>query len=526
MKLVSANEMRSLDRRAARDYGVRGLVLMENAGRGVADIVARQCELEKGSRVSIIAGKGNNGGDGFVCARYLKNSGFNVTVFSTARPGAIKGDAGVNSRIWQRMGGPLETILRPGDIKKHYSKFIHSTVMVDGLLGTGLSSNVSGVYAALIEFINGLSIPVVAIDVPSGLDATTGRVLGSAVKARVTATMALPKIGLVVYPGRDFSGHVEVVDIGMPSELIDGADLRWNLIDDGEVRKRLGPRKRDTHKGTYGHVLVLGGSPGKTGAAYMAAMGALRAGAGLATLGVPESVHTAMEAKSVEVMTYPLSETDEKTLGECSWGQTLKLIEGKAVLVVGPGLGGSAGMATGMAAGIAGFLEKVLKRCKAPVVIDADGLNALEGRTSILKKARARCVLTPHPGEMATLLGVGPKDVQADRVGSARTLAKKTGSTVVLKGAATVVATPEGGFVNPTGNPGMATAGTGDVLSGMIGGLLAQGLSPVDAAVAGVYIHGLAGDRIAEERGEIGMVATDLLEKIPGILNSFAGPRL
>jgi NAD(P)H-hydrate epimerase len=519
MKLVDSDTMRSLDRRALRDYGIKGLVLMENAGRGVADIVARELRRLKGDRVTIVVGKGNNGGDGFVCARHLKNSGFNVTVFSTARPSEIKGDAGVNSRIWQRMGGPLETILRPVDLKKHYSTFIHSTVIVDGLFGTGLASPVRGVYAGVIDFINGLGRPVVAIDIPSGLDATSGRVLGRCVKAAVTATMALPKLGLFLYPGRDLAGRVEVVgtgmDIGM-GELIEKVGSRWELIDDREVKTRLKFRARDTHKGTYGHVLVLAGSTGKTGAAYMTAMGAMRAGAGLVTLGVPESVHPALEAKTAEVMTYPLSETAFKTLGECSYKQTKRLMEGKASVVIGPGLGSSAGMK--------GFIENLVKDSKVPVVIDADGLNALVGRTRILKKARADCILTPHPGEGARLLGISAKEVQADRTGSAKRLSEKTGCTVILKGAGTIIATPLRGFVNPTGNPGMATAGTGDVLSGIVGGLLAQGLSPVDAAVTGVYIHGLAGDEVAKDRGEMGMVATDLLDKVPGILNSFAGP--
>jgi NAD(P)H-hydrate epimerase len=519
MKLVSADTMRALDRRAVRDYGIKGLVLMENAGRGVADIVQKECAHKKGKRVTIVVGKGNNGGDGFVCARHLKNSGFNVSLLSLAGTKEIKGDAGVNARIWEMIGS-IKTIRTAGDIKKHSSALIHSTVIVDGLLGTGLASPVRGLYAKVIDFINDIGRPVISIDIPSGLDATKGRVLGTCIKAAVTATMALPKIGLFLYPGRELAGRVEVVDIGMPQKLIEEADLRWNLIDDCEVTERLGPRGKDTHKGTYGHVLVIAGSTGKTGAAYMTAMGAMRAGAGLVTLGVPESVHQALEEKTAEVMTYPLPETAGKTLGEGSYKQTKRLMEGKAAVVIGPGLGTPNAE---IAAGMAGFIEKVVRGCKVPIVIDADGLNALEGRISVLKKAGRKCILTPHPGEMSRLLGINSKQVQADRVGSAERLSKKTGCTVILKGAATVIATHQEGFINPTGNPGMATAGTGDVLTGMIGGLLAQGLSPVDASVAGVYIHGLAGDEVAKQRGEIGMVATDLLEKVPGLLNSLAG---
>jgi NAD(P)H-hydrate epimerase len=464
MKLVSADTMRSLDRLVVRDYGIKGLVLMENAGRGIAEIVKRECSRKKGKRVSIVVGKGNNGGDGFVCARHLKNSGFNVSLLSLAGIKEIKGDAGVNARIWEKMGS-IKTIRTAGDIKKHSSALIHSTVIVDGLFGTGLSTPVRGLYAKVIDFINDIGRPVISIDIPSGLDATTGKVLGTCIKAEVTATMALPKIGLFLYPGRELAGRVEVVDIGMDigmGELIEKADLRWHLIDDCEVTERLGPRGRDTHKGTYGHVLVLAGSTGKTGAAYMTAMGAMRAGAGLVTLGVPESVHPALEEKTAEVMTYPLLETAERTLGEGSYKQAEKLMEGKAAVVIGPGLGTPN-------AEIAGFLERIVRGCTVPIVIDADGLNALEGRTSILKKAGRRCILTPHPGEMARLLGINSKEVQADRVGSAERLAEKTGCTVILKGAGTIIATHERVFINLTGNPGMATAGTGDVLSGMIG---------------------------------------------------------
>jgi NAD(P)H-hydrate epimerase len=363
MKLVSADTMRSLDRLVVRDYGIKGLVLMENAGRGIAEIVKRECSRKKGKRVSIVVGKGNNGGDGFVCARHLKNSGFNVSLLSLAGIKEIKGDAGVNARIWEKMGS-IKTIRTAGDIKKHSSALIHSTVIVDGLFGTGLSTPVRGLYAKVIDFINDIGRPVISIDIPSGLDATTGKVLGTCIKAEVTATMALPKIGLFLYPGRELAGRVEVVDIGMDigmGELIEKADLRWHLIDDCEVTERLGPRGRDTHKGTYGHVLVLAGSTGKTGAAYMTAMGAMRAGAGLVTLGVPESVHPALEEKTAEVMTYPLLETAERTLGEGSYKQAEKLMEGKAAVVIGPGLGTPN-------AEIAGFLERIVRGCTVPIV--------------------------------------------------------------------------------------------------------------------------------------------------------------
>ncbi len=507
--------MRKLDRLAVRSYGMRGLQLMENAGRGTADVVSRSA---RGGRVAVVAGKGNNGGDGFVCARHLKNRGMSVTLFSLADPKDIKGDAGVNARVWEKMGGGIHTLRSSREIEKHVLGLRHSSVIVDAIFGTGLSSPPKGVHAAAIELINKLGKKVVSIDVPSGLDASTGKAPGACVRADVTATMALPKLGFYSYPGRELAGRVEVVDIGMPLELLNREEIRWRLLDDGEVGGRL-TRGRggrgDSHKGSFGHVLVLAGSTGKTGAAYMAAMGAMRAGAGLTTVGLPESLLAVMEAKATEVMTEPLPETGMRTLGSRSVERAMELLPGKAAVVIGPGMGASGetlAFTRGVIKGAAG--------CGVPLVIDADGLNAiaLYGRLSMFKKA-VQAVLTPHPGEMARLLSVEVADVQADRVGTTERLAKKTGCTVVLKGAGTVVSTPWGEvFINPTGNSGLATAGTGDVLAGMIGGFLAQGMSPVDAASSAVYIHGAAGDRVAEETGAAGMVATDLLPVIPSVI--------
>lgn len=525
MKLVTPEEMREFDSLAVRRYGIPGIVLMENAGRGAADIVTGELKRLGGRRVSVIAGKGNNGGDGFVCARHLKNRGFDVEVFSLSAPSGIKGDAGINARIWGKMGGGIYPVRTIGELKKHVLTLRHSSLIVDAILGTGVSTPLTGVYASVIELINKLNKPVVSVDVPSGLDAATGRALGAAVKATVTATMALPKLGLWLYPGRDYAGRVEVVDIGAARQIFEGMDIRHNLIDAQEVKGALSPRKRDTHKGIYGHVLVIGGSPGKTGAPYMAALGAMRAGAGLVTIALPESLNPIMEAKTTEVMTHPLPETEDSTLGESSIDDTLKILEGKTAVVIGPGMG--------LSGRLSGYTEAVIGRCaekRIPIVIDADGLNALggsQGRLAgsllFLKKASGKTgiILTPHPREMARLVGAAVKDVQGDRVGFSGRLSKETGSVVVLKGASTVVAFGGEVFINPTGNPGMATAGTGDVLSGITGGLLSQGLDMTEAAVAAVYIHGLSGDEAAKKRGEAGMMATDLLAEVPAILNSF-----
>ncbi len=517
MKLADSRTIRAVDAAAMRRFGLKGQVLMENAGRGVAEAVIKELfsfDCPKG-RVSIIAGKGNNGGDGYVAARHLANRGVRAAVYSLARPGELKGDAGANARVWQKMGGDTFTILSARDIKKHGEAIRRSCVVVDGIFGTGLSSPVKGFYSEVIGFMNGLGRPVVSIDIPSGVDASTGAVLGCAVRATVTATMAMPKIGLYQFPGREHAGRVEVVDIGVPRALIEDASIRWNLITDNILRGLLRPRSKDAHKGSCGHLLVIAGSPGKTGAAYMAAMGGMRAGAGLTTIALPEGLNPVMEVKTTEVMTAPLPETGAGGLGDVSYAKLKALIKGKSAIVFGPGLGSTDDVAR--------LLENMVRDSKAPVVIDADGLNCLAGRAEILKKARAPVVLTPHPGEMGRLLGLSAAGVQSDRAGSAGALSKKTGAVVVLKGAGTVIAAPGGQvFINPTGNAGLATAGTGDVLSGVIGGFLAGGMGALPASIAAVYIHGLAADEIRDAKGgETGMMATDLLPVIPGVISSF-----
>ena len=560
--------MRALDRRAITGYGLKGLVLMENAGRGVAGVVEGVLEerahsgkghgdgacgghggggkssgaIMTGSRVSILAGKGSNGGDGFVAARHLKNAGHRPIVFSFAPIDDIKGDAGVNARVWQKMGGEIRLIRTRKSFEKNALALKHTSVIVDSLLGTGLSPDVDvkGLYKDVIEAINKLGKTVVSVDVPSGVDATTGKVHGAAIRATITATMALPKVGLYLYPGREYAGRIEVLDIGigMPGEMVEGLESNFELIDESLVRSALSPRllpsqgllprKRDSHKGTFGHTLVIGGSTGKTGAPYMAAMGAMRVGSGLSTIALPESLNHIMEVKATEAMTHPLPETpggtSGGTLGLCSLNEAKRALKGKDVLVVGPG------MAPSMEGSVEPDFVKGLLKASAskhvPVVMDADALNVMHGELAAIKDATKKIpvVLTPHPGEAARLLGSTTEEVQSDRVSSALELSKKTGATVVLKGASTLVASNHCLYVNPTGGPALASAGTGDVLAGMIGGFIAQGAGSQGAAVAAVYIHGLASDNIAAKKGEAGLLATDLLRGIPRLLNSFATP--
>ena len=471
-------------------------------------------------RVAIIAGKGNNGGDGFVVARHLVNSGARAVVYLLARPEELKGDAATNARIWSRMGGGTVTILSKKGLEKHAPSIGRSCVVVDAIFGTGLAKPVKGLCAEVIEFINSLTkASIISVDIPSGIDASTGAVLGCAVTADITATMAMTKIGLCQLPGSAHAGRVEVVDIGVPRSLVEDPSIRWNLTDDTVVSGLLRPRPAGAHKGSNGHLVVVAGSPGKTGAAYMAATGAMRAGAGLVTLGLPEGLNHVMEAKTTEVMTAPLPQTPEGFLTSASYTVLKTLMDGKSALVFGPGLG--------CTTGVAALLDNVLKESAVPLVIDADGLNCLAGRVEKIKKARCPIVLTPHPGEMARLLGMSVADIQKDRVSAAEALCKKTGAVVMLKGAGTVVASPDGQiYINPTGNASLATAGTGDVLCGMIGGLISQGLDILSASVAATYVHGLASDSWRDaNKGEAGMMATDLLGSIPAVLNSLANKR-
>ena len=341
--------------------------------------------------------------------------------------------------------------------------------------------------------------------------------MGTAVRATLTVTMGLPKLGLYLYPGREYAGRIEVADISMPAELIREEDVVAHLIDGGMVRGYLKPRSGDSHKGSFGHLLVVGGSTGKSGAPCMSGLGGLRAGAGLVTVAVPESLQPALEAKTTEVMTHPLPEDRKGVAGVAATGRLQALLEGKDVVLAGPGMGTEK-----VTMEFFRSLLKMAAKQKMGMVIDADGLNLLAMDGGLLKPSLLKgAVLTPHPGEMARLMGVDTATIQQDRPMWAQSLAKKSGAVVVLKGASTVVATQREFYINPTGNPALATAGTGDVLSGIIAGLMAQRMSPLEAAVVGVYIHGLCADRFLELYGDRGMLATELLAEMPAVLNSF-----
>ncbi len=511
MKIATAQEMRNIDRRAVRDFGIPGVVLMENAAAAAAMEMEKFFDGLAGVKVGVVCGKGNNGGDGLALARRLRIRGVPVRVALLAPFAALSGEAKVNLGV-----------LRKTDVEivQHASERVladilsWSDIVVDALLGVGLSSVLRGAYARAVELINGAGRPVAAMDIPTGIDADRGRVMGKAVRADLTVTMGLLKRGLVLHPGADYAGTVRVADLGIPPEVIEKESIAVSLLDRASV-PAVGRRESDAHKGDFGHLMVIAGSPGKAGAAVMAARGALRAGAGLVSVATPNNLVPVIQSQISESMCIPAAESLEGTLGIGAGEELAKAAGAMDACALGPGL--STHFET------AQVVRDLVQRVTVPLVIDADGLNALVGHTDILKRAKARVIVTPHPGEMGRLLGMPGAAVQQDRIGIATEFAKKYNVVVVLKGAATVVALPDNTvFINSTGNPGMATGGTGDVLTGMLAGLLAQGYTAEQAACFGVYLHGLAGDLAAKEKGETAMIAGDLIEKIPAAIQETA----
>jgi hydroxyethylthiazole kinase-like uncharacterized protein yjeF len=518
MYLVTAKEMRAFDDAAIRDYGIPGVVLMENAGRTTFEILRSYLDDEvRGLKVSVVAGAGNNGGDGYVIARYLLNHGADVQTFLLAPRDKIQGDALINLRVLERMTSRIFPVDDEASMQNASWVWHGSDVIVDAILGTGLNAEVRSPYREAIERINDAPGLKLAVDLPSGLDADTGRVLGVAIMADITATYGFRKLGTAIPPGVDYSGLVEVVDISIPHPAIEGAPPRASFYETPDAgaffRLRSDP---DAHKGTFGHLLVVGGSPGKTGAPAMAAVAAGRMGAGLVTVGVPASLNPILEAKLTEEMTEPLPETVPGYLSEESADRILSLADGKQCLVLGPGLSTHKGMPD--------LVKTLVGTYDGRIVIDADGLNALVGNLDVLKSAPGLVVLTPHPGEMGRLMEISSREVQADRLSSARKTASDLGVWIILKGARTVTASPDGRvFINSTGNPWMASGGQGDALSGMLGGLLVQGIPAEEALPLGVYLHGLAADRVIERTGPTPVLATDVINEIPGMLGEIEG---
>ncbi|MDX2447588.1 MAG: NAD(P)H-hydrate dehydratase [Desulfobacterales bacterium] len=508
MYLVTAKEMQQIDKQTIQDIGIPGRVLMENAGSGAFRFMCRVFPDLVEKSVGVVAGRGNNGGDGFVMARYLSQKNIPVKVYLLCEKSRVQGDARANLDLLTPLGVPVVEIPDDGAFKKRKAAMRRHDIWVDGIFGTGLKSDIKGHYKAVILFMNAMKKPVFAVDIPSGVNADNGQVCGVCIQAQATATFAFPKIGHVVYPGAGHTGKLEIIDIGIPGLVADNIFPRQFVLEDDVLREVLQRRDPNTHKGRTGHLLVIAGSPGKSGAAAMTAMSAMRAGAGLVTLGAPKSLNPVLEAQVTEVMTYALPETTDHMLDTSAMDALQALLTGKSCLAIGPGIG--------TAEETKQLLFQLLEKIAMPVVIDADGLNILSDRPGILRFLNIPVILTPHPGEMGRLCGISPAAVQQDRVGRARHLATSYHVHVVLKGARTVIAHPDGRvFVNLTGNPGMASGGMGDVLAGVIAGFVAQGYTPEDAAHLGVFLHGAAADHQSNHRGPFGYLATDVMNQLP-----------
>jgi ADP-dependent NAD(P)H-hydrate dehydratase / NAD(P)H-hydrate epimerase len=513
MRLAKASEMQEMDRKTIEDLGIPGMVLMENAGRGSARFFLEQFSPSAGQKVLVVCGSGNNGGDGYVVARYLHQADLKPRVLVLTSLDRISGDARANLEIIQRMDMEIQEVPGPEKWDGVRPLLQDGDYIVDAILGTGLNTPVRGLYATAIEWINAAGKPVLSIDMPSGLNADSGRIMGTAVKADLTVTFGFPKPGQCVFPGAERVGRLVRIDIGIPEAVAESVPGRFTLTEPADFADGFGPEKGDTHKGIRGHLLVLAGSTGKTGAAALTALGGLRGGAGLVTLGIPESLNAILEVKLTEVMTVPLPETGTGHLSQAAWEDVEALFRGKTALAIGPGLSTHPETVE--------LVRKTVSKCPLPMVIDADGLNAIGRRTGVLEQTAHRTVLTPHPGEMARLTGIQAAEIQRDRIKAADQFIGEHKCFLVLKGARTLVGTPAGKlYVNPTGNPALASGGTGDVLTGLIAGLLARGFSMKDAAIAGPYIHGLAADLLSEYMGVSGVLAGQLLTVMPEIIDA------
>jgi len=507
MKIVTAAEMKALDERATSDYKIPSVLLMENAARGMVDEIEKNYGAVNGTYITIIAGRGNNGGDGLAAARHLRSRGAAVMIYLFSPEGLMRGDAKVSLQIWQETGGALR-VEGEFTLEQLSTDLSKSDFVIDAFLGTGLSHPIGGRYPKIFEVINRCEKTVIACDIPSGISADTGEILGVAIKADATISMAMYKRGHFMQAGLSHCGALSVIDIGFPEVLIEGAGLNVSLITPDRLKGLLTPRTKGVHKGTMGHLLVVAGSSGKQGAPQMTSLAALRTGAGLVTTALPKSIEKGFSHQMMETMTLPLPETKSGSIAVSAEKRLIKALEEKTVLAIGPGLSQHPDSQH--------LVLKLVASLSIPIVIDADGINAVAVELVTLKKKKGPLILTPHPGEMGRLIGKSAVDVQKDRFNIAAEFATRWDVVLVLKDVHTIVALPDGSlWVNHTGNPGMATAGMGDALTGMIAGLIAQGLSPADAALLAVFLHGKAGDLAAVLRGEAGLLTSDLIDQIP-----------
>lgn len=516
MRILTADQMREVDRAAIEELGIPGMVLMENAALGVVDALTRA--YPEARSAAVFCGPGNNGGDGLAIGRHLAVRGYRVWLGLASGGRDLGGDAATQLRICRHAGLRPDPLEDEKQIATALAQADRADLVIDALFGTGLTRPLEGLLARLVEGLDRLSAPRIAVDLPSGLDASREDPIGPHPRADLSVTFAAPKIAHVFPPAALAAGEVVVADLGFPPAFVERAAGDLWLLEEAEVAAALPHRAPAAHKGDFGHALVVGGSAGKSGAVVLAGRGALRAGAGLVTVAAPEAVVPILETASVETMSAALPATADGGLAAPAETAIAAALEGKTAWALGPGLG--------QAAESREVAKQAIHLSDAPLVVDADGLNAFAGAIEAFAERRGDTVLTPHAGELARLLGTENREIVSDRLGSARRAARAADSLVVLKGRPTLIADPHGGvFVNPTGNPGMATAGTGDVLTGLVCGFLAQGLDVLAATQLGVYLHGLAGDLAAAEVGATSLVAGDLLERVGVSIQRLDGER-
>ncbi len=517
MDILTADEMREMDRRTSEHFGLPGRVLMENAGRGFFQVLMETFPEISSRDVAIAAGRGNNGGDGFVAARYLAGRNIAVTVYLLADSSRLQGDAADNFKLLAPLGVRVRELPDPKTFSRFNDEMARHDIWIDAILGTGLTADVTGYFKSVIEYINGRNRPVLAVDIPSGVHSDTGGICGICIRAAATVTFAYPKIGHCLFPGAACCGTIHVIDIGIPCHIAAEVGPRQHLVTSADIRAMLRPRPEDAHKGITGHMLVAAGGPGKTGAAALCALSGLRAGAGLVTLAVPETLQSVAAAQTLEVMTAPVPDDGTGLFSDAGLESIMALLEDKQVMAIGPGIGTTPQTRD--------LIARLIPECRIPMVIDADSINIIAENPDILLKRQADIILTPHPGEMARLIKTTPADIQSDRIGHARRFAEKYKIYLVLKGARTVIALPDGHvYVNSTGNSGMASAGMGDVLTGMIAGFVAQEYAPDVAARIAVYLHGAAADAVARDKGPIGYIAGDVLAALTAARGRITSP--
>ncbi len=511
MKVLTTEAMREVDRRAIEELGIPSLVLMENAASSVVEALTDR--FPQAEAVALFCGPGNNGGDGLAVARRLANLGFSVEIFLFGK-GEPRGDAAIQLGICRKMGLAIHPLRDAAQLTQALERAAASDLVVDALFGTGLSRPLEGLARDAATGINACGRPVLAVDIPSGLEGSLPSLPGPHVQADLTVSLAALKVAHVLEPAAVAAGDVVIGDLGIPPSLIAEAEGDLELLQEAELAPLLAPRAPDSHKGTYGHALIFAGGMGKAGAAIMAARAAVRVGAGLVTAAVPNAIAGAVDVASLESMTIGLPAGPGGTVDAAAADIVLQAAAERTALAAGPGLG--------LAPGTVEVVRRIVRESEVPLVLDADGLNAFAGDPGQLRRS-APMILTPHPGELGRLLGRSPGEVQADRLAAVRQLAGECGAIVVLKGHRTLIADPNGRTaINPTGNPAMASGGSGDVLTGIIVGLLAQGMAPYEAACLGVFVHGFAGDRAVAEEGQRVIPASELLTWLPRILAAIA----